>query len=262
MNRQMDGRSFAQRCPCAVVVDVEGTILDSNDARAGAWVTVLRESGYDNVWFNAVRPLIGMGNERILMHTVGLTLDNEDGKRLVKRHNELFNGQYLGLLRPFVGARTLLRLMRSQGFKLVAYSTVADEPQLVSLLCAAGVQDLFDSAVTCDEAQRTVPDPDLLEIAVWRSGHLKRDAAILADTPYDVQAARRARISSVALRSGGWIDPALLGAVAIYDDVSDLLTNYESSPFAPDEPLLKRASFSRSSGTGASTDGQAPVPAS
>jgi phosphoglycolate phosphatase-like HAD superfamily hydrolase len=259
MNRP-NARPFPPRCPAAVIVDIEGTLLDSNDARAGAWVTVLRDAGHADIWFNAVRPLIGMGNERILMHTVGLTPDSTEAKSLVQKHDELFHDQYLALLRPFVGARTLLRLMRAQGMRLVAYSTVAREPLLVSMLCAAGVQDLFDSAVTVDDAARSIPDPDLLEVGVWRSGQTKRDAAVLADTPYDVQAARRARIASTALRSGGWIDSSLLGATAVFDDVSDLLTNYESSPFAPEVPFLKRPSFSRS--VLPASDGHAPVPAS
>jgi phosphoglycolate phosphatase-like HAD superfamily hydrolase len=91
---------------------------------------------------------------------------------------------------------------------------------------------LIDAKTSSDDAQQSKPDPDIIHAAIQRSGHEPGELIMLGDTPYDVSAAARAGVPAVALRSGGWSDAELSGALAIYRDAQDLLTHFDSSPFA------------------------------
>ena len=246
---------FQPRGPKAALLDIGGTLLDSNDAQAGAWLDTFHEAGYSQLRFEYVRSMIGMGTDRILWHCAGISGESSLGRALASRQSATFCTRYLPALRPFVGARTLLRLMRAQGMTLVAISTASDE-EFVRTAHAAGVQDLFDSAVTAADALRSIPEPDLVAAAVGLAGVPRNAVVTLADTPYDVQACRRARVPVVALRCGGWLDHSLMGAVAVFDDIADLLVHYESSPFALSDPAPRRLSFSL--GTGAASARRAP----
>src|SRR5437764_5274058 len=100
-----------------VILDVDGTLVDSNDAHAKAWVEAMAQYGY-KVAFDKVRPLIGMGGDKVLPETVGLEKDSEEGKRISQRRKEIFKERYLPNLHAFPGARELLEQMRKRGLKL------------------------------------------------------------------------------------------------------------------------------------------------
>jgi HAD superfamily hydrolase (TIGR01509 family) len=212
------------------LLDIDGTLLDSNDAHARAWVDTFRELGYD-VPFDRVRPLIGMGGDKLLEETVGVDKESAEGKRLSDRRTAVFTDRYLPGVRPFPGTRELLERMRAGGLTLVV-ATSANREELGGLLQAAGVADLLDEATTSTDAEHSKPDPDIVEAALERGQCEASEAVMLGDTPYDVRAARSAGVAVVALRSGGWDDAALAGALAIYDDSADLLARYATSPFA------------------------------
>lgn len=214
---------------CAAILDIDGTLLDSNDAHARAWVDVFTAFGY-KATFDQVRPLIGMGGDKLMPRVVGLEDDSDLGKRIGKRRDEIFSERYLPTLRAFPGTRELLKRMQAQGLTLVI-ATSADKDEFKKLAKAAGIEDLLDGATTASDADRSKPDPDIVEAAVKKSKCDKSRVVMLGDTPYDVQAATAAGVAIVALRSGGWNDKELRGAAAIYDDPADLLTNFASSPF-------------------------------
>jgi HAD superfamily hydrolase (TIGR01509 family) len=213
-----------------VLLDIDGTLLDSNDAHARAWEDAFREAGYA-ARFADVRPLIGMGGDKLLPKVIGVDAESARGKALGKRRQEIFRERYLPRLRPFPGARALLERLRAAGLTLVV-ATSAKEEELAGLLDAAGVADLFAETTTSSDADNSKPDPDIIEAALARAGHVAPAAALMVgDTPYDVEAASRAGVGTVAVRSGGWDDAALRGAVAVYEDVGEILAGYENSPF-------------------------------
>ena len=219
----------------AVLFDVDGTLLDSNDAHARAWEDAFREAGYA-ARFADVRPLIGMGGDKLLPKVIGVDAESARGKALGKRRQEIFRERYLPRLRPFPGARALLERMRAAGLTLVV-ATSAKEEELTGLLDAAGVADLFAETTSSSDADNSKPDPDIIEAALARAGHLAPAAALMVgDTPYDVEAASRAGVGTIAVRSGGWDDAALRGAVAVYESVGELLERYEESPFGGPTP--------------------------
>jgi HAD superfamily hydrolase (TIGR01509 family) len=212
------------------ILDVDGTLIDSNDAHARAWREALAEFGHV-VPLTLVREKIGKGGDQLLPELTGLAEDSPEGKAIGKRRAEIFRSRYLPSLRPFPGARALLERMRAERLELVVASSASRE-DLEALLRAAGVEDLIQEKASSEDAERSKPDPDIVCAALERGGLSPSAAVMLGDTPYDVMAARRAGVEIVALRCGGWDDAALEGATAIYDDPADLLVHFDDSPFA------------------------------
>jgi HAD superfamily hydrolase (TIGR01509 family) len=212
------------------LLDVDGTLVDSNDAHAESWVVTLRELGHD-VPLGRVRELIGKGADKLLPETTGIAKESPEGKEIAARRTEVFMTQYLPCLMPFPGARQLLERMRADGYQLVV-ATSAQETEMHALLDVAGVSDLVEDAASAKDATDSKPDPDIVNAALRNAGCTPNDAVMLGDTPYDVEAATRAGVPIVALRCGGWSDLHLRGAIAIYDDPTDLLQQYEHSPLA------------------------------
>lgn len=215
----------------AVLLDVDGTLLDSNDEHARAWVDVGREFAYD-IDFDHVRWLIGMGGDKVLPAVTTLSEESELGQRILERRGEIFRERYLPHVRVFDGVHDLLRRLLDDGRRLVV-ATSASEEDLTALLAHGGLQDLIHAATDSDEADESKPAPDIIEAALGKSGEHASRVIMLGDTPYDVQAARRAGVATIALRCGGWGDEDLKGAAEIYADPADLLANYDSSLLRP-----------------------------
>jgi phosphoglycolate phosphatase-like HAD superfamily hydrolase len=216
--------------PRAVLLDVDGTLIDTNDAHARAWVDVCAEFGI-TASFAEVRRMIGMGGDRVIPRLTGQPEDSELGKTMKERRGRIFRERYLPECRPFPRTRELLRRMRDDGLGLVV-ATSASDADLAALLDAAGVADLIEAKTSSEDADASKPAPDIVQAALHRAACAPAGAVMLGDTPYDVQASTRAGVRCVALRCGGWDDGALSGAVAIYDDPADLLAHYDESPFA------------------------------
>jgi len=219
-----------------VIFDIDGTLVDSNDAHAQSWVDTFAEAGR-NVPFAVVRPLIGMGADKLLPKTIGIRHDSEEGKKLTKRRSEIFREKYLPRLRPLPGARDFVLRVREDGLKAIVATSAKDE-ELKGLLKAAGVEDLMEEKATASDATRSKPDPDIVEAAVAESGISPKHLVMIGDTPYDIEAATAGGVRAIAFRSGGWDDASLKGAVQIYDGPADLLAHY-------DESLLRRAAKGR-----------------
>jgi phosphoglycolate phosphatase-like HAD superfamily hydrolase len=212
-----------------VLLDIDGTLIDSNDAHARAWVDALRTHGYV-IPFEEVRPLIGMGGDKLVPTLTGLDPESGEAKRLSETRSTLFLKRELPTLRPTKGARALLERLSSIGMELVI-ATSAKSGEVQALLEQAGVADLIPLASSSDDADRSKPDPDIVQAALRMSGSLAAHSVMIGDTPYDVEASTRARVPSIALRCGGWwSDDALRGATAIYDDPAELLARLEESP--------------------------------
>jgi HAD superfamily hydrolase (TIGR01509 family) len=214
----------------AVLFDIDGTLLDSNDAHAHAWLDALRGHGKD-VPFDLVRSKIGKGGDKLLMEVAGIDDKSPEGKLLGERRIAVFKAHYLPDLGPTPGGRALLERLRSRGVAR-AIVTSAGGDELSDLMRQAAVVNMFDALITSDDAEHSKPDPDLVAVALERLGVGPREAVMIGDTPYDIIAAARAGVSTIAFRSGGWKDRDLHGAIAIYDHPADLLARIEQSPLA------------------------------
>jgi len=210
-----------------IIFDVDGTLVDSNDAHAESWVDTFAEAGYE-VPFSSVRPLIGMGADKLLPRTIGVSNESEEGKKLIKRRSEIFKTSYMPYLRALPGSRELVQRVKKDGLKAIVATSARDQ-ELKDLLKAARVDDLMEERATASDAKRSKPDPDIVHAAIEESDIPPQQLIMIGDTPYDIEAAARAQVRSIAFRSGGWTDDELKGAVEIYDGPADLLKNYDSS---------------------------------
>lgn len=213
----------------AALLDVDGTLVDSNDAHARAWVETFAEAGIDAP-FARVRRLIGMGGDKLVPEVAGRD-DDALAKRLGERRTTIFLERHVATVRPFPHVRELVARMVESGLTIVV-ATSANEDEYERLIEIAGVRDLLDAQTTKDDARRSKPDPDIIGAALRKAGASPGEALMLGDTPYDVEAARRAGVETVALLSGGWDAAALEGAVARYADAAALLGTWDASPFA------------------------------
>ncbi len=214
------------------ILDVDGTLVDSNDAHAFAWVDALREHGLHEApeaSFDNIRKLIGMGGDKLLPRVAHISEDSPLGSKIADRRAAIFRDRYLPGLRPFPDVRALMLRMREAGMKLVVASSARAE-ELAPLLRIAGVDDLIEKRTSSDDADSSKPDPDIITAALKRVSALPADAVMLGDTPYDVEAAKSAGVPTIALRSGGWDSRGLADAIAIYDDTGDLLRKFDASP--------------------------------
>lgn len=211
----------------AVLFDIDGTLVDSNDAHAHAWVEALASENI-HVEFAAVRRAIGMGGDKLMPSVAGITEDSPAGQRVAKTRQEIFMKKYLPQLRPFPAARELVEAIKQRGLTAVAASSAKKE-ELKVLLEIARVADLLDAATSSDDAEESKPDPDIVYAALKRAKAQPGDAVMIGDTPYDVEAARKAGVAVIAFRSGGWGDEDLRGAREIYEDPADLLARIDSS---------------------------------
>ena len=212
----------------AVIFDVDGTLVNSNDAQAKSWVEALKEFGY-SVPYEKVRPLIGMGGDKVLPETIGVQKDSEKGKQISKRRSEIFKEKYLPTIQAFPGAQELLNRMRDQGLKL-AIASSAQPDELRSLLQIVGAADLIEDKTSSEDAKRSKPDPDIMQVTLKKVGYPPNEVVMIGDTPYDIEAASKVGVATIAFRCGGWNDADLAGAIAIYNDPADLLAHYDSSP--------------------------------
>jgi HAD superfamily hydrolase (TIGR01509 family) len=214
----------------AVLFDVDGTLVDSNDGHAHAWVDAFSEAGI-TVAFDAVRRCIGMGGDKLMPTVSGISEESSVGRRISERRRTIFKEKYLPQVKAFPGARELVAALKQRGLRVVAASS-AKKDELDALLAIAGVQDLLEGATSSDDADESKPDPDIIHAALKRAKSRPQEAAMVGDTPYDVEAATRAGVTTVAFRCGGWSDSDLNGAVAIYDGPWDLAAKLDRSPLA------------------------------
>ena len=169
-----------------------------------------------------------MGGDKLLPKTMRIAHDGKEGKALSARRSEIFREKYLPGLRALPGSRKLVERVRAEGLKPVV-ATSAKEEALEGLLKAAEVADLMEEKATASDAKRSKPDPDIVVAAIEQAELEPEEFVMIGDTPYDVEAATRARVRIIGFRSGGWKDADLAGAVEIYNGPEQLLASYASS---------------------------------
>jgi HAD superfamily hydrolase (TIGR01509 family) len=213
----------------AALFDVDGTLVDSNDAHAAAWVKAFAEH---QVAVDAieVRRSIGMGGDKLMPRVSGIEEDSPLGTTIATRRGEIFKKEFLPGLSAFRDADALVAHIAALGITAVAASS-AQRDELTALLKIAGATSLMDASTSSDDADRSKPAPDIIHAALQRAKVAPAEAVMIGDTPYDVAAARQAGVRVIAFRSGGWLDPDLAGAIEIYDGPWDLLARFDRSLF-------------------------------
>jgi len=209
-----------------VLLDVDGTLLDTNFLHTVAWARALRR--HDIVVPMArILPLIGMGADRLATELLGHGVEDID-----KTHHDEFER-----LRPEVrvlpGAQQLVRALHDRG-ALVVLSSSAREDELEFFRSLLDVDDCLAAATSSDDAEQSKPDPEIFTAALERLDASPDRAMVVGDTVWDVKAAADAGMATVAVLSGG-IHRAELeaaGAAAVYADCADILDHLDAGPLA------------------------------
>ena len=151
-----------------VLLDIDGTIADSNDAHAHAWMDALAQHGHP-IEIHRIRPLIGMGGDKLLPRVAGVDSDSPEGRRISETRATIFASQYLPSVKPTPGARRFVEWLNKVGVT-ITIATSAKAQEVTGLLSAAGVDDLIAHAATSDDADASKPDPDIVVAALKKSG--------------------------------------------------------------------------------------------
>ncbi|MFA6156501.1 HAD family hydrolase [Mesorhizobium sp.] len=218
----------------AILFDIDGTLVDSNDLHVLAWEEAFLGAG-KRFERQVIHDQIGKGAD-MLVPTLIPEANAETQKELGQAQGRIFREKYLRQVRPFPNARELLAHAHGLG-QQVALASSASEDDLVHYLDLLKARNIVAATTSSADVERTKPAPDIFSTALAKlPGVSPRQAIVVGDTPYDVEAARKIGISTVALRSGGFSDDVLdkAGSIAIYDDVAALLADYGDSPLGRD----------------------------
>ncbi|MBF4762421.1 HAD family hydrolase [Nocardioides islandensis] len=210
-----------------VVLDVDGTLVDSVYARTLAWKAAFREVGVE-VPSHRIHRAIGMGGDRVVAHLAGDAVEHGVGDEIRRRQTEHFE-RLLPDITATDGSAELLVLLRERELHVVVASS--GEPGLTSRLLELvdGGPGLVHRIVWGSPTVRSKPAPDLFQAAVEQVGGT--EAVVIGDSVWDTQAARAAGLPCLAVRTGGFDDAELLanGATAVYEDPRELLKAPELS---------------------------------
>jgi membrane protein len=217
----------------AILFDIDGTLVDSNNFHVLAWAEALHAVGHD-FRLAELHAQIGKGADNFVQALLPDATD-ADAEALGRSHGTLFSRHYMHRLEPFHCARDLLQRCRDEGYT-VMLATSASGKELDRHLDVLDARGLVDGWTSADDVERSKPCPDIFAAATRKAGVAPSEALVVGDTPYDIEAAAAAGIRTVAVRSGLFDDEALSGAIAIYDNVADLLANFDSSPLSARSP--------------------------
>ena len=213
-----------------VIFDIDGTLIDSVDLHAQAWQEALRHYGYE-IEFGRARHEIGKGGDHLIPDLTGLPPNGSRFKELERFRSEIWKSKYLARVNPFPKVRQLFENILRDGKKIVLASSAKGD-ELKKYRQIAGIDDLVRDETSADDVDRSKPSPDAIEAALGALHHTDPETVVMiGDTPWDVIAAAKVQVRTLAVLCGGFPGEELraAGAVAIYRDPADLLANYESS---------------------------------
>jgi HAD superfamily hydrolase (TIGR01549 family) len=211
----------------AAFLDIDGTLVDSNYQHALAWWRALREHGLTPpVW--RIHRLIGVGGDQIVARAVGRDVEERLGDAIRESEARLY-AELIGEVVPFEGARELAVELRDRGHSVVlASSAKAEETE--HYIDLVGVRELIEAYTTSADVERTKPEPDLVASAMRKAGELS--AVMVGDSVWDVEAAGRAGVKTIAVLTGGFSEAELreAGAVDVFESLVDLREGLDSTP--------------------------------
>ena len=218
--------------PKTLILDIDGTLVDTNYQHAIAWHRALRAHGHQvQAW--RIHRHIGMGGDQIVAALIGEEAEERDGDAIREAEGEAYS-ELIGEVEPMAGATDLLSDLRSEGHtSILASSAKSDEVD--HYLDLLGARDLVDGWTTSADVERTKPEPDLVKAALDKAGGPDPgDALMIGDSVWDVKAASAAGVATLAVLAGGFSEAELreAGAIEVVREVSRL-----SAPInAPPEP--------------------------
>ena len=211
----------------AAILDIDGTLVDSNYQHAIAWYRALRRHDVIvPIW--RIHRHIGMGGDQLVGAVCGDDVEERLGDD-VREAETAFYEELIGEVAPLAGARDLIEDLKRDGRRVVLASSAKPE-EVDHYLELLGARDLADGWTTSGDVEATKPHPDLVEAALESIGG--GPAVMVGDSTWDCEAARRAGVPSIAVLTGGFSEQELsdAGAVAVFSSIVDLRRGLSSTP--------------------------------
>ena len=211
----------------AALLDVDGTLVDTNYQHTLAWFRAFKQHGFVlPVW--RIHRAIGMGGDQLVPALVGKEADDEQGDDIRDARDPLYQ-ELIGEVEPLRGSRELISDLKERGVTVVLASS-SPEDELDHYLELLDARDLADAWTTKDDVESTKPEADLVNAALDKAG--TRNAVMVGDTRWDVEAAAKAGVETACVLTGGWSAQELreAGAAAVFESVDELRERLHKKP--------------------------------
>ena len=211
----------------AALLDVDGTLIDTNYQHALAWYLAFREHDITlPVW--KIHRAVGMGGDQLVPALVGQEVDQEKGDDIRDKRSDIYE-DLIEEVAPFEGAHQLVCDLLERDISVVLASSAAEE-ELERYLDLLDVRTLVDAWTTRDDVEQTKPEPDLVKAALEKVDGA--EAVMVGDTKWDIEAAARVGVPTVCVMTGGWSRQELqdAGAVQVYESVEELRGKLDETP--------------------------------
>ena len=215
------------RMTVAALLDVDGTLVDTNYHHVLAWYRAFRQHGQVlPAW--RIHRHVGMGGDHLVETLCGKKVEEESGDDIRAAEKALYL-TFIEEVEPMEGARELIVDLKGRGHPVVLSSS-AKENEVERYLDLLEARDIVDGWTTSADVDATKPDPDLITSAATKAG--ADSAVLIGDSTWDVKAAKNAGVETIALLTGGFSEPELLdaGAVAVFDSIAALRAKLDDTP--------------------------------
>ena len=205
----------------AAILDVDGTLVDTNYQHALAWYRAFHQHGVVlPIW--RIHRHIGMGGDQLVAALVSEEFDAEQGDEVRAAEKALYMSLIVEV-EPLEGARELITDLREAGHPVVLASS-AKAQEVDHYLDLLDARELVDGWTTSADVEATKPEPDLVHAALSKAGAAAKDAVMIGDSTWDCLAAKKAKVRSIGVLTGGFSREELLeaGASKVFDNVEEL----------------------------------------
>jgi HAD superfamily hydrolase (TIGR01549 family) len=211
----------------AAILDIDGTLVDSNYFHAVAWYRAMVAHGHSlPMW--RIHRAIGMGSDQLIGELLGDEVEEREGDDIRDAEKERYF-ELIEEVRPLAGARELIVDLKERGRTVVLASSAKPE-EVDHYLDLLDARELADAWTTSGDVERTKPYPDLVDAALERAGG--GPAVMVGDSVWDCKSAENAGVDTIAVLTGGFSDSELLkaGAVVVFASIEDLRQRLSWTP--------------------------------
>jgi HAD superfamily hydrolase (TIGR01509 family) len=213
------------------ILDIDGTLVDTNYHHTIAWNRAFRQHGIIlPLW--RIHRHIGMGGDQLVGALTDDQTEEEQGDDIRAAEKTLYF-ELITEVETMEGSRELIEDLKQRGHTVVLASS-AKEDEVEKYLDLLDARELADGWTTSADVENTKPQPDLVNAALKRAGGSADDAVMVGDTPWDVDAAQDAGVKTLTVRTGGFGDDELreAGAIAVFESVEQLREKLDDTPLA------------------------------
>jgi HAD superfamily hydrolase (TIGR01509 family) len=227
-NQTAKGRLVVSRI---AILDVDGTLVDTNYHHAIAWFRAFRRHSLTlQVW--RIHRHIGMGGDQLVAALAGDEVEERLGDSIREAESELYR-ELIDEVQPMEGSREVIEDLREAG-NVVVLASSAKDWEVEHYLELLDAKEIVDAWTTSDDVAQTKPEPDLVHAALDKVGGRPEDAILIGDTVWDVEAAHRASVETLAVRTGGFSEQELrdAGAKDVFTSVEELRQTLRETAFS------------------------------